>query len=217
MSVLSDTSPYFWQAFICDPGYSSALPFGRWELGSQRKEVTGELLHEWLYETRLQHMALMKSWRMRLQGSKSDRIISTLTLQGFWMVQLQEWRQATDAIYMPRHGMRCSGCERKNVRADTYSMPYPNKSVIKIRTPPVQRGDGTVREHVCVFVTARVCQSVESENLLADQLCVYNEHCMMWNMIKQYYNMNDICPWRTWYWCVANEPSAVFGALICSF
>lgn len=55
---------------------------------------------EWLYETQLQHMALLKSGRMRLWGSKSNRIISALTPHGFWMVQLQEWCHATDTIYL---------------------------------------------------------------------------------------------------------------------
>ncbi|CAM4597423.1 unnamed protein product [Leuciscus chuanchicus] len=88
-------------------------------------------------------------------------ILYPCPLAGFWMVQLQEWRHATDAIYMPRHGMWCSGCELKNVRADTYSMPYPNKSVIKIRTPPVQRRDGTVRESVCVCDCKRILSGTD--------------------------------------------------------
>jgi len=32
-------------------------------------------------------------------------------------------------------------------------------------------------------------------------------------MIKQYSKKSDICPWRSWYWCVFSN---VFGALICS-
>ncbi len=135
---------------------------------------------ERLYETRAQHMALLKIWGMRLWGSKSDEMISTLTLQ------LQERRHASDAIYsryMPRHGTCCLGC--KNVRVDTCVLL---KQMCHKDTLPTCPEEGRYWQGecvcvcvcvcacvcvcvcvclcacacVCVFVTVSVCQSVES-------------------------------------------------------